>query len=162
MTLNADPGAITPNDAVRLSAIVNSSDGASTPSGSVDFYLGGLWLETVALSGSAGTAAATLTVSGGQFPAGSDIVTAYYGGDAGFNASSASVTITAVIPLMNFAVVPSVTPNPYINYLPMPMGTPGVSPSNRPKWRTAAIGMPGLQESAAHNAAANSVIHHKE
>jgi subtilase family serine protease len=100
MTLNADPGTITLNDAVRLSASVKGSDGASTPAGSVDFYLGGLWLGTVALSGSAGTASAILTVSGGQFPVGNDIVTAYYGGDAAFNASSASVAITAVLPLM--------------------------------------------------------------
>lgn len=104
MTLDTYPGAIALSDSVRLTATVKSSDSASTPTGSVDFYLVGVWLGSVALSGSGGAATAILTVSGGQLPAGNDTVTAFYGGDTSFNASSASATITVVLPLANSAV----------------------------------------------------------
>ncbi|MBZ5617281.1 MAG: Ig-like domain repeat protein [Acidobacteriia bacterium] len=118
MTLTADPGSIALNDATRLTVTVKSSDSAVTPAGSIDFYLGAMWLGSVALSGSDGTAGAVLTVYGGQFAVGNDTVTAYYSGDVSFNASSASTVIAASLPLANSAVVPSVTPNPVYQQQP--------------------------------------------
>ena len=63
MTLVASPTSITANGTVNLTAAVTSSDG-TTPTGTVAFTEGALSLGSAVLSGSAGTATATLAVSG--------------------------------------------------------------------------------------------------
>jgi uncharacterized protein (TIGR03437 family) len=75
------------NDVVYLMATVTSTNG-TTPSGPVSFSIGGTPLESAALTGSAGTATATLAVNGSQLPLGPGTITATYN-----NTSSASVTV---------------------------------------------------------------------
>jgi len=76
------------NDVLYLTATVASTDG-TTPSGSIVFSIAGTSLGSAALTGSAGTATATLAVNGLQLPAGSGTITATYNG-----ANSASVTVS--------------------------------------------------------------------
>jgi uncharacterized protein (TIGR03437 family) len=77
------------NEVAYLTATVVAADG-TTPSGSVSFSIAGTSLGTALLTGSAGTATATLAVNGLQLPLGSGTITATYSG-----ANSASVTVTA-------------------------------------------------------------------
>jgi uncharacterized protein (TIGR03437 family) len=75
------------NDVVYLTATVTSIEG-TTPSGSVSFSIAGSSLGTAVLTGSVGTATATLAVSGLQLPSGSGTITAAYN-----STSTASVTV---------------------------------------------------------------------
>jgi uncharacterized protein (TIGR03437 family) len=76
------------NDVVYLTATVASTDG-TTPSGSISFSIAGTSLGSAVLTGSAGTATATLALNGVQLPSGSGTITATYN-----SASSASVTVS--------------------------------------------------------------------
>jgi uncharacterized protein (TIGR03437 family) len=76
------------NDVMYLTATVASTDG-TTPSGPILFSIAGTSLGTAVLTGSAGTATATLAVNGLQLPSGSGTIKATYNG-----ASSASVTVS--------------------------------------------------------------------
>jgi uncharacterized protein (TIGR03437 family) len=76
------------NDVVYLTASVASTVG-TTPSGSILFSIAGTSLGSAELTGSAGTATATLAVNGLQLPSGSGTITATYNGS-----SSASVTVS--------------------------------------------------------------------
>jgi uncharacterized protein (TIGR03437 family) len=75
------------NDVVFMIATVTSADGV-TPSGVVTFQTGGKTLGSALLTGSAGTATATVAVNATQLPSGSQTITASYA-----QAASASVTI---------------------------------------------------------------------
>ena len=88
VTLLSNLTTVAANDVVYLIATVTSTDG-TTPSGSISFSIGGTPLESVVLTGSAGTATATLAVNGLQLPLGPGTITATYN-----NTSSASVTVS--------------------------------------------------------------------
>ncbi len=70
------------------------------------------------LSGSGGTATASITVFGGQLLAANNTVQAYYEGSPTFSASSAAVAISLGSPAATSAVAPSVTPNPVYQQAP--------------------------------------------
>ncbi len=81
-------------DAVTFTATVTRAGGADTPSGTVDFRDGGVFVGTGTLSGSDGTATATCTTS--LLIAGDHNITAVYSGDSLF-AGSTSLAITQVV-----------------------------------------------------------------
>jgi len=91
-TVAASPSAIATTASTTLTATVTAASGSGTPTGTVTFDLGSTVLGSATLSG---TAQATLIVSGSQLAVGSNSVTANYSGDATYNGSSASVTVTA-------------------------------------------------------------------
>ncbi len=81
-------------DVVFMIATVTSTDGV-TPSGVVTFEAGGKILGSALLTGSAGTATATVTVQVSQLPSGSAVVTATYGQSA---SASVTVSVTGAVP----------------------------------------------------------------
>jgi uncharacterized protein (TIGR03437 family) len=83
------------NQVVVLIAIVESTTGATTPGGAVAFEANGVSLGSVALTGSAGKATATLAVQGAQLPQGSVKITALYnaGGSSGSLSASSTVSV---------------------------------------------------------------------
>jgi len=91
------------NDVVYLTATVTSTDG-STPSGSVSFSITGSSLGTAVLTGSVGTATATLAVSGLQLPSGSGTITATYN-----STSTASVTVNVTQSGSGSTAAPAIT-----------------------------------------------------
>lgn len=90
------------NDVVFLIATVTSTNGV-TPSGVVTFQAGATVVGSALLTGSAGTATATVPVNAAQLPAGSQTVTATYA-----QAPSASVTIAVKTTGSGSGAVPSV------------------------------------------------------
>jgi uncharacterized protein (TIGR03437 family) len=88
VTLLSNLSTVASNDVVYLTATVTSTNG-TTPSGSISFSIGQTSLGTAALTGTAGTATATLAANGLQLPLGSGTVTATYN-----SASSASVALS--------------------------------------------------------------------
>ncbi|MGD1091829.1 MAG: protease pro-enzyme activation domain-containing protein [Bryobacteraceae bacterium] len=86
MTLLSNLNQLGEGDITFLIATATGADGA-TPTGSVQFLDGATSLGSATLIGSAGTATATLAVSGSQLPAGSGTITAVY------EEVSASVTL---------------------------------------------------------------------
>ncbi len=87
VTLHSNLSAVAPNQIVYLTATLTSTDG-TTPLGSVSFAIDGASLGTAALTGSAGTATATMAVNGSALPIGPGTVTATY------NNSSSSVAVS--------------------------------------------------------------------
>jgi uncharacterized protein (TIGR03437 family) len=79
------------NDVVYLTATVTSSN-ATTPAGSISFSIAGTSLGTAELSGSGGTATATLVINGLRLPSGSGTITATYNST---NSASVSVNVTS-------------------------------------------------------------------
>jgi CSLREA domain-containing protein len=96
-TLTASSNSINPGASVTLTATVASAT-TGTPTGTVSFYNGSTLLGTGTLAAGASGDVATLATT--ALPSGSQTITAVYGGDANFSASSTtgSVTIT-VAPL---------------------------------------------------------------
>jgi uncharacterized protein (TIGR03437 family) len=88
LTLHSNLSAVSPNEVVYLTATLTSTDG-TTPQGSVSFSIDGTSLGTAALTGSAGTATATLAVNSSQLPLGAGTFAASYN-----NSSSASVSVS--------------------------------------------------------------------
>jgi uncharacterized protein (TIGR03437 family) len=111
-TVTANPTSILPSGSTTLTATVKAASGSIAPMGSVSFTLGGASLGTVNLSGSGGTASASLTVNASQLTTGNNAITASFGASNGFAASSGSVTVSVGVPTVPATVVPSVTPNP--------------------------------------------------
>jgi hypothetical protein len=92
-TLQESPTSANTGQSVTLTATVSSQSGTNTPTGTVTFYNGSASLDTATL-GSTGTA----TFSTTTLPAGSDSITASYGGDsddAGSTSQPVTVTITS-------------------------------------------------------------------
>jgi uncharacterized protein (TIGR03437 family) len=77
VTLTSNLRTVATNDVIYLTATVTSTNG-TTPSGSVSFTIGATSLGSAPLTGSAGTATATLAVNGLQLPVGSGAITATY------------------------------------------------------------------------------------
>jgi len=117
-TLTANPAAVVASGSTVLTATVKAASGTVSPTGPVSFTLGSMMLGTAPLSGSGGTATASITVSGGQFLAANNTVQAYYGGNPTSGSSSASATITVGAPTATSKVTLSVTPNPVYQQAP--------------------------------------------
>jgi uncharacterized protein (TIGR03437 family) len=116
--VTANPTSITPGGSTTLTATVTAASGSTAPTGSVAFTLGSASLGVINLSVSGSTATAQLIVDASQLTAGSNPITASYGGSTGFSASSGSVTVNLSIPTVPANVVPSVAPNPVFQQAP--------------------------------------------
>lgn len=92
MTLLSNLHTVASNDAAFLIASVIGANGV-TPTGSVQFSVGGVSLGLATLIGSGGAATATLSVSGSQLPSGSGTITAVYN-QSGSGNVTASVTVS--------------------------------------------------------------------
>jgi uncharacterized protein (TIGR03437 family) len=88
VTLLSNLRTVASNDVAYLVATATSATG-TTPTGSVSFSIDGNSLGSAALTGSAGTATATLVVNGSQLPLGTGTISATYN-----NTSSAPVTVS--------------------------------------------------------------------
>ena len=99
-TLQASPTSGNTGQNVTLTAIVTSQSGTITPAGTVTFYNGSTALGTATLNSSGVATFSTTTL-----PAGSDSITAVYGGDSN-DAGSTSAPVTVTIAS---AVVPTTT-----------------------------------------------------
>ena len=109
-SVTASPNPAVSGQTVALTATVSSSTGSAAPTGTVTFSQGSTILGTTTLD-SAGTA----TVSTSALVVGSDTITASYGGDTTYAASSSTVTET-VNPIGTTATSTALTasPNPGI------------------------------------------------
>jgi subtilase family serine protease len=116
--LTASPAIIPAGGSTVLTATVKAASGTRSPSGSVSFTLGDNSLGSATLSGSGGSATASITVFGGQLPAASNTVQAYYGGSPMFSSSSAAATLNLGTPTATSKVVLSVTPDPVYQQAP--------------------------------------------
>jgi subtilase family serine protease len=116
--LTASPATILAGGSTVLTATVKAVSGAASPTGSVSFTLGSNAVGTATLSGSEGTATASLTIFGGQLTAANNTVQAYYAGSPTFSSSSAAATVTLGAPAATSAVTASVTPNPVYRQAP--------------------------------------------
>jgi uncharacterized protein (TIGR03437 family) len=86
ITLLTNLNTVSPSEVMYLIATVTGAGGA-TPSGSVTFQANGQAIGSAALTGSAGTATATLVVTGSQLPAGAGTITAIYSNPSNVTAS---------------------------------------------------------------------------
>jgi uncharacterized protein (TIGR03437 family) len=95
VSVAADPDTLTASGSTALTATVSGS-GPYTPSGTITFSAGSTTLGMATVSGSSGTATATLTVSGSAagLITGSNTITATYAGDSSFNSATGSATLT--------------------------------------------------------------------
>jgi uncharacterized protein (TIGR03437 family) len=91
LTLLTNLHTVTPSEVMYLIATVSSTNGI-TPTGAVTFEADGSPIGSASLVGSAGTATATLVVTGSQLPLGTGTITAQYTGTS--NNPSASVTVS--------------------------------------------------------------------
>ncbi len=111
-TLTANPISILMNASTVITATVKAATGTTSPTGTVSFTANKTALGSANLTGSGGTATASLTVAGTQLALGANGITASYAGSANFNASSGSATVTVSLPTTASVVVPTVVPNP--------------------------------------------------
>src|ERR1019366_2416669 len=117
-TVTANPIGISARGSTVLTATVKAASGSISPVGSVAFTAGSTSLGSANLSGSAGTATASLTLNASQLNTGNNTITASYGASNGFMASSGSVTVSVSVPTAPSYVVASVTPNPVFQQAP--------------------------------------------
>jgi uncharacterized protein (TIGR03437 family) len=93
VTLQLSAPTLTPSGSE--SATITVAGGTSTtPTGTVTLLAGTDTIGSVALSGSGGTAAATLTIFAAQLQPGSNSLSAFYSGDANFTTADATAPIT--------------------------------------------------------------------
>jgi len=107
-TLAASPATVALDGALTLTATVQSST-AGTVAGTVTFTIGGITVGTASVTaGASGTGTAVLSVSSATtalgFAAGSDTITAAYGGDSVYGGSSGTAAITVTNPGMTMTV----------------------------------------------------------
>ena len=117
MVLTSSAPTISSGGSAVLTATVTAGSGTRTPTGLVQFTLGGTVLGSAALSGSGATSTATLTLFGAQLTAPDNTIQASYAGSPIFSASSATATVSLGTPAMS-AVTLSVTPNPVYQTAP--------------------------------------------
>jgi len=117
-TLSANPATILPNGSAVLTATVRAASGTTSPTGTVSFTLGTSTLGSATLSGSGGTATASITVFGAQLLAANNTAQAFYQGAPTFTPSSGSTTLTVGTPTATSAVTVSETPNPVYQQAP--------------------------------------------
>ena len=111
-TVTANPASILVTSSTSVTAAVKAASGTTTPTGSVAFAVGSTSLGSANLSGSGGTATASVTVAGNLLSTGANTVKATYSGTTTFSSSSGSATVTVGVPTATSAVIPSATPNP--------------------------------------------------
>ncbi len=90
LMLQTNVATLAASDTVYLTATATAGDG-STPSGTVTFSRFGAELGTAVLTGSAGSATATLALPGSQLGDGAGVITASWGG----RTASTSLTVVA-------------------------------------------------------------------
>jgi uncharacterized protein (TIGR03437 family) len=105
VTVAAGPATLSTAGSTTLTATVSSNNGY-TPTGTVTFSLAGANLGTATLSGSSGTATASLTISGAGLAIGTDTIAVSYSGDSSFNPTTGATTLTVVSPT---SLVPSIS-----------------------------------------------------
>jgi subtilase family serine protease len=109
-SLSANPSGIASTGNTVLTATVRAVSGTTSPGGNLTFALGTTPLGSAALSGSGGTATASITVNGSQFAAGANTVTASYTSSGGFGASSGTATVTVSAAVSGTATSVSASP----------------------------------------------------
>ena len=113
VSLVASPSSIAFGGSVQLTATVRSAAaGSSLPTGAVSFTTGSTFLGSASLVTVGGVATATLTVTGPRLPVGNANVTATYSGDANFNPSTGSSSVSVARGPAGSFVSVSITPNP--------------------------------------------------
>ena len=117
-TVTANPAVITPGGSAVLTATVKATSGTRSPTGTVSFSLGASLLGTATLTGSGGSATASITVFGGQLLAANNTIQASYGGGLLFNPSSSTAALNLGTPTAASAVTVTVTPNPVYQTAP--------------------------------------------
>ncbi len=117
MTLTSSAATIPSGGSAVLTATVSAASGARTPTGQVQFTLGGNSLGSATLAGSGGTSTASLTVFGAQLLGANNTIQASYAGSPIFSASSATATLSLGAPAAS-AVTVSVNPNPVYQQAP--------------------------------------------
>ena len=108
IVVTASPASITLGDTVQLTATISGA----APSGTVTFSTGTTILGIATLVNVAGTAMATLTVTGPVLPVGATTVLATYSGNSNFNGSTGSVAVQVASQSSGSSVLVSITPNP--------------------------------------------------
>ncbi len=103
VTLLSNLTTVASNDVVYLMATITTADG-TTASGSVSFSVDEVSIGTAALTGSAGTATATLAVNGSGLPFGTGTITATYNGT-----SSAAVTVNVTASGSGSVAIPAIS-----------------------------------------------------
>jgi uncharacterized protein (TIGR03437 family) len=94
IVVSASSTALSATDTTVITATVTSSNG-TTPTGTITFLAGTTTLGNAPLSGTGGTATATLNVAASQLAAGTNNIAAQYNSDnTTFNNVAASVTVT--------------------------------------------------------------------
>jgi subtilase family serine protease len=117
-SVSVNKSSVSQGSTVTLSAVVSSESlGSSAPSGTISFFAGSQLLgvsEAAAASASSGfrEGIATLTVSAGQIPLGSNSITVSYSGDTNYlpSASAAVLLTVTSTTLSATATTDSVTP----------------------------------------------------
>ncbi len=122
MTLTANPATILASGSAVLTATVKAATGTISPTGPVSFSMGGTVLGAATLSGSGGTATASITVFGSQLLTPSNTVQVSYAGSPTFSASSAAATLNLGTPTVNSSETLTVTPNPVYQTAPAANG----------------------------------------
>jgi hypothetical protein len=107
-TLSANPStSVTTSDSVTLTAQVAETSGSATPTGTVTFYDNGTPL------GGGTLANGTVTLPAGAFSAGTNTITASYGGDPGDASSTSSpLTLNVTAPAATEITKTTVTTSP--------------------------------------------------
>ncbi len=102
LTLQSNVPSLTAADTLFVTATATTSDG-SNPTGTVRFTMSGTQLGSAALTGSAGTATATVSIAGSKLPVGAGSLVATWSGG-----QTATLALT-VLASGGTAVVPSIT-----------------------------------------------------
>jgi uncharacterized protein (TIGR03437 family) len=108
ITVTESPSSISLGDTVQLTATVSGA----APSGTVTFSTGTTILGIATLVNVAGTAMATLTVTGPVLAVGATTVLATYSGNNNFDGSTGSVTVQVASQSSGSSVLVSIAPNP--------------------------------------------------
>jgi subtilase family serine protease len=122
MTLAASPATILASGSSVVTATVKAASGTASPTGQVFFTLNGTTLGAASLSGSGGTATASVNVFGSQLLTANNTVQATYNGSPTFTSSTASTSLTLGTPTATSAVTVTVTPNPVYQQPPASNG----------------------------------------
>jgi len=119
-SVSANPATLSTTASTVLTATVKAISGKVSPNGPVYFGLGEKALGNANLSGSGGTATASLTVKGSQLAGGANKITAFYGGASSFLSSTGTVTVSVTASSSGGAsnVVASVEPSPVVRQAP--------------------------------------------
>ncbi len=105
VTLTADTARLSLNDTVTATARVQVATGSGTPTGNIDFSVGGVPFGSVPLSYDGASPFATATFQAGRLGIGRYTITAEYSGDATFSSGGATLPLQVIAPVGSSAVV---------------------------------------------------------